>query len=193
MALHELVSPIGVLHRVADERLLTFCAQHGLERPDNIARLAQGDSKYHYSQEWQALHHVRWLRFVDKKTLKPINGVAMQPVLGSTGYFLEHVARNNPNMVDVTGRVIFKDAEFSRLLGKKPPPHYKGWARATITLDEARKYFGHVSTTGAQDVSMPQAHLQVALRTSHHRRHRRRPRRPLATFAPRSPARCERT
>ena len=151
---HELVDPIGVLHVVPDADLQAFCARHGLGRPDNVARLSDEASKWRFSQNWQALKSVRWLKFVHKKSLTRVEGVPLQPVLGETGYFLKHVACNNLNMVDGAGRVVFREKEFSRLLGKSPPPQYKCWARATPTLEEAREYFGcvhgRVPISGAQ-------------------------------------------
>ena len=86
MVLHELVDPVGVLHLVRGEDVLHFCSKHSLERPDNVARLSDESSKWRYSQGWQALKKVRWLKCVDPQTLERIKGVPLQPVLGTVLY-----------------------------------------------------------------------------------------------------------
>ena len=146
----ELVDPVGRLHVVPSANLLAFCKLHSLDRPDNVERLPTDNNKNRYVQNWQALNKLRWLKFVDTKTMQRIEGVPLQPVLGGTGYFLKYVACSNPKMVDKCGRVIFIEKEFSRLLGKSPPPHYKGWARAELTLEQARKFF--------EDAPVPHTH-----------------------------------
>jgi hypothetical protein len=140
---YELVDPIGNLHVVPVDALQEFCDEYGLDRPDNIARLGLADNKWRFSQQWQALSKLRWLQLVEKKTLQPVKNVPLQPVLGETGLFLTHVACNNPRMIDNNSRVIFMEKEFSRLLGKHPPPQYKGWARVEVSIAHAREFFGN--------------------------------------------------
>ena len=142
--MYELVSPDGRLYRVPEGQLTDFCERHGLERPDNVGRLSGDNCSFRFSQNWQALNKVRWLQFVHPKTLLPIDGVEEQPVLGETGYFLEHHAPLNPKMSKIVNgkrEHIFSDKEFSRLLGKSPPSQYKGWARCYPGVEEARAFF----------------------------------------------------
>ena len=139
----ELVDPTGRLHRVPRGRLVEFCASVGLERPDNVARLDEKDNLYKFSQQWQALNKLRWLQNVDKKTLLPVPGVSLQPVLGETSHFLRHVACTNPNMQHIT---IANRDNFSRMFGKHPPSHYKGWRALSLSLEHARECFTSVTT-----------------------------------------------
>ena len=144
--MHELVSPDGSLYRVAEGDITDFCEQHRLDRPDNVGRLREDSCVYRFSENWQSLNKMRWLKFVNKKSLLRVQDVALQPVLGETAYFLENHVRFNPNMsktVDGGGERehIFIDKEFSRLLGKNPPAQYKCWARAYPDIEEAREYF----------------------------------------------------
>ena len=106
----ELVDPIGRLHLVLEKDLAEFCAANGLKRPDNVKRLLEG-GRWQFSQHWQALCHVRWLQHVHRNNLCPVDGVALQPILGETSYFVQHVACNNELMKD------FVSKELSRLLG----------------------------------------------------------------------------
>ena len=142
---YELVDPIGNLHVVPVDALQQFCDAYRLDRPDNIARLGLAENKWRFSQQWQALSKLRWLQLVDKRTLhlQPVKNVPLQPVLGETGHFLTHVACNNPRMINSNSRVILIEREFSRLFGKKPPAHYKGWARVEVSIAHARELFGN--------------------------------------------------
>ena len=67
--MHELVSPDGSLYRVAEGDITDFCEQHRLDRPDNVGRLREDSCVYRFSENWQSLNKMRWLKFVNKKSL----------------------------------------------------------------------------------------------------------------------------
>ena len=132
----ELVDPLGWLHIVPATALMDFCAANRLTRPGNVKRLPEG-GKWQFSQQWQALGHVRWLQHVERSTLLPVDGVALQPILGETSYFVQHVACNNALMKG------FVSKELSRLLGnsQSKPEQYKGWREIKLSMEQARQQF----------------------------------------------------
>mmetsp|Transcript_26243 Transcript_26243/g.43496 ORF Transcript_26243/g.43496 Transcript_26243/m.43496 type:complete len:236 (+) Transcript_26243:166-873(+) len=141
LELVEPAAPFGRLHLVHRDNVTAFCQSRvpALERPDNVERLHLPSAHgYKFSQDWQALNNLRWLQKVDKQSLQPLPGVALQPVLGETSFFVKHVAAHNPELPVLNAK------ELSRLWSKdraKRLKHYKGWALCELSPEQARHQF----------------------------------------------------
>ena len=92
MATLFVVSGEGFLHVVPfDQRATFFEQQPTILRPGNLIRAADShQSTYHYSNQWQALHHVVWLQRIGKiqGELLAIPGISPEPVVGEPRHFV---------------------------------------------------------------------------------------------------------